>query len=135
MNGQQLQNELQSIRQLMERSAKFLSLSGLSGVLMGSFAILGACLCHLLLEGGLDSTQRELWLIALGATVLLLSIGVCILLTSSKARKRNQSAWNPASRALLVAMSFPLVTGGLILLICIHHGYFELIIPVSLIFY
>ncbi len=135
MNGQQIHNELQSIRQLMERSAKFLSLSGLSGVLMGIFAILGAWLGYTLLEGALQPAQKELWLIALGALVLLLSVGACILLTSIKARKVNQSAWNPASRALLYAMAFPLITGGLILLICITRGYYDLIIPTSLIFY
>lgn len=42
MKEEQIQDELVSIRKLMERSSKFISLSGLSGILAGVYALIGA---------------------------------------------------------------------------------------------
>jgi len=41
MEEKELQNELASIRSIMERSSKFISLSGLSGILAGIYALIG----------------------------------------------------------------------------------------------
>lgn len=41
--------ELKTIRRIMEESTKFLSLSGLSGVFLGLYAILGALVAYFLI--------------------------------------------------------------------------------------
>ncbi len=43
------ENDLASIRAMMERSVKFLSLSGLSGVLSGTYALLGSTVVYFVL--------------------------------------------------------------------------------------
>lgn len=51
MKEQDIHAELSSIRDLMERSAKFISLSGLSGVMAGIYAFAGAGIGYSLLPG------------------------------------------------------------------------------------
>ena len=145
MQEKDIYNELSSIRNLMERSTKFISLSGLSGVLAGIYALIGAFIGYKLVDsnfGELDYRYQyvteprillELFLIAV--TVLLLSLLTCIFLTIRQARKRGENFWNPVSQRLVVNMSIPLFTGGLFMLILLFQGSYGIIAPASLIFY
>ena len=58
MKDKDIHAELSSIRDLMERSAKFISLSGLSGVMAGIYAFIGAGVGYNLLQGEY-ATLRE----------------------------------------------------------------------------
>ena len=143
----ELQNELTSIRSMMERSSKFISLSGLSGILAGVYALVGAGFAwHVLASypvsgrigfGQLFSNSLNLltYLSLIALAVLLLSISTGIILSLRKARKQGQSVWNVTSRALLFNMSVPLVTGGVLIFIIMEDGYFHYISPFMLIFY
>lgn len=145
MKEKEIYTELSSIRHLMERSAKFISLSGLSGILAGIYALIGATLAYYLVYGpygGLQyrnyyiSEQEVLWkLFLIAIIVLILSLATGILLTIRKARKKNQNVWNPSSKKLLTSVSIPLITGGIFILILLLRGYYGVIAPASLIFY
>ncbi|MBB2149620.1 hypothetical protein [Pedobacter gandavensis] len=145
MEKQEIYSELHSIRNLMERSAKFISLSGLSGIMAGVYALIGAGIAYLLVYGqSLTMDYREnllqeaelLWnLFFVALAVLILSIGTGILLTLRKANKNNQKVWNPISKKLLFSMLVPLLTGGLLILILFYRGYYGVIAPTCLIFY
>jgi len=137
--------ELSSIRQLMERSAKFISLSGLSGVLAGIYALAGAFLAYTIVYGNSRSLDYrdnyvndadvlpQLFLIAV--VVLVLSLGTGIYLTIRQAKKKGERFWNPVSKRLVTNMAIPLVTGGLLLLIFIIRGQFDFVASACLIFY
>lgn len=143
MQEKDIYSELNSIRSLMERSTKFLSLSGMSGVMAGIYAILGAGLAYNLVYAESPSEYRaniagmgtlcELILIA--AAVLIFSLATGIWLTIRQARKKGEKFWNPVSKRLLVNMAIPLVTGGLFTLTLILHGNYELVTAACLIFY
>jgi hypothetical protein len=145
MQEEQIYSELNSIRNLMERSAKFISLSGLSGILAGVYALIGAGFGYFLVygtSGGLDYRNHyvnddaivlQLFFIALA--VLVLSLGTGVLLTVRKAKNKGEKVWNPSSKKLLVNMAIPLVTGGILVLILLFRGYFGIIAPATLIFY
>ncbi len=145
MNHEQLQSELLSIRHLMERSAKFISLSGLSGILAGCYALVGAALAYRAVYGFSSKvgyrdhyvTEEEVLvkLIVIASAVLFLSVGTAVWLSARKARKQGQGIWNPASRGLLKAVGVPLVTGGLFVLVMIARGTYGLVAPACLIFY
>lgn len=145
MEDKEIYNELSSIRNLMERSAKFISLSGLSGIMAGVYALIGAGLAYYLVYGTLSGhgyrdnyvTDEEVrWrLFFIGLTVLILSITTGILLTMRKANSKNQNVWNPTSKKLLINMAIPLVTGGILILILLLRGYYGIIAPSTLIFY
>lgn len=145
MHENEIYSELNSIRSLMERSAKFISLSGLSGILAGIYALIGAGLGYYLVygtSGGLDYRDHyvndntiilQLFLIAVAVLVLSLASG--ILLTVRKATRKGEKVWNPSSKKLLVNMAIPLVTGGLLIIVLLLRGYYGIIAPATLIFY
>lgn len=145
MEEKEIYAELASIRNLMERSAKFISLSGLSGVMAGIYAILGAVAAYNIIyvtEGGESyrtsyiSNSDVVWkLLLIAIVVLVMSLGTGIYLTLKKARKGGQNFWNPGSKRLLASMAFPLVTGGLLILVMLSRGLFEVVSSACLIFY
>jgi len=135
--------ELSSIRNLMERSTKFISLSGLSGVLAGVYALIGAALAYLLIRnypdedpyGFLQDPKIIAQLCAIAAVVLVLSILTACLLTMRNARHKQAQVWNPVSKRLLSAMCIPLFTGGLVILIMLAKEQYALVAAACLIFY
>lgn len=145
MEEKEIYTELNSIRNLMERSAKFISLSGLSGIMAGIYALIGAGLGYYMVYGPSSGLQYRnnyinepeiIWrLFYIATLVLLLSLATGIWLTLRKAGRKNQNVWNPASKNLLISMAIPLFTGGLFILILLFRGYYGVIAPASLIFY
>jgi hypothetical protein len=140
MKDQDIHAELSSIRDLMERSAKFISLSGLSGVMAGIYALIGAFLGWEILthesQGLLrNDTEVIIQLIVVAFAVLVLSIGTGIWLSIRKAKKNGQPFWNTGSKRLLINMAIPLVAGGLFTFILIYRGYYGVVAPATLIFY
>jgi hypothetical protein len=136
--------ELSSIRDLMERSSKFISLSGLSGVLAGFYALAGAGLGYMLSKDssaqnatGADIINADLFwkLCVIAVVVLVLSILTACLLTMRNAKSKNAQVWNPVSKRLLVAMGIPLFTGGLFIIIMLQRGDYSLIAFACLTFY
>ena len=145
MEEKEIFTELSSIRSLMERSAKFISLSGLSGILAGIYALIGAGIGYYLVYGpygGLEyrnyyiTEQEILWkLFLIALIVLVLSLTTGILLTIRKAKKKHQNVWNPSSKKLLSSVVVPLFTGGVFIIILLLRGYYGVIAPACLIFY
>ncbi|WP_134091676.1 hypothetical protein [Olivibacter sp. XZL3] len=145
MRENELLTELSSIRSLMERSAKFISLHGLSGVLAGIYALIGAFIGYrLIYQSGGDLFDQESYradrtvlsqLVILALVILVLSITTAVLLSTRKARQKQQKIWNTASKGLLLNAGIPLLTGGLLIAIFLYHGYFGLVAPACLVFY
>jgi hypothetical protein len=146
MKEDEIRDELTSIRSLMERSSKFISLSGLSGILAGVYALIGAAFAYNMLYNGVGrytfSPQFQIVqdlemvsLLGVALIVLLASVSTGVILSISKAKKNGQPVWGKTSKALLFNMSVPLITGGLLMLILLNRGYYGIIAPSSLIFY
>ncbi len=147
MKDKDLQSEISHIRSLMERSTKFTPLSGLSGIMAGVYAFLGATVVWSLIKDHAmvpvfhstrsfdlsDKLILQIYIIA--ATVLLLSVSTAIWLTLRKIEKRGESTRNAGRKELLGRMAVPLVTGGLLLNIFFFRGELFFIAPISLIFY
>jgi hypothetical protein len=136
--------DLSEIRSMMERSTKFLSLSGLSGILAGIYALVGVYLAYRLFYADTElvmyNSRQEisgnvLNLILLAVIILILAVGTAIYLSSKKAARNNEVLWNPAARRLVINMAIPLFTGGIFILILISKGIFGLVAPLTLIFY
>ena len=143
-----MDNQLQTLREIrgiMDRSARFQSLSGLSGIFVGLFALAGAGLVqwHLtthqldyqaLYSGSLTiGTAR---LIALTATVVFVAAaGTVLYFTSLKARKARQSVWSLQARRLLLNFCLPLTVGGFFCGVLLFHGIGYLLVPAMLVFY
>jgi len=139
------EKDLASIRTIMERSAKFISLSGISGVLAGIYALCGAIAAYFMIHYPISPLRYRVYsidepgalskLILIAALVLAASLSTGLWLSNKKARKNGLKLWSPTSRKLLVNISIPLISGGVFILIMLYTGHFGLAAPASLIFY
>lgn len=139
------EKDIASIRNMMERSAKFISLSGLSGMLAGIYALAGAVAAYFVVQYPVSpfnyriySAQEpdKLWkLILIAALVLAASLSTGLWLSGKKARKHGIKLWTIASRRLVYNLAIPLASGGVFILIILYTGHFGLAAPASLIFY
>ncbi|MCH6235988.1 hypothetical protein [Cognataquiflexum rubidum] len=136
--------DLRQIKEIMDRSSKFISLSGLSGVAAGIIALAGAWYAYRNIYTESDfygyqvvtiSSESIASIIGLGALILILAIGAGIFFTAQKAKKANQKVWNSQAKRLLINLAIPLVTGGLLSLIFLSRGFIGIIAPLTLIFY
>lgn len=131
--------DIAEIRSMMERSSKFLSLSGWAGILAGVYALVGAWVAYSVLEFYPDEilySYPDLTNIILTATgVLFLSLISALLDSRRKARKNGEKAWNATSRRLLTSMAVPLFVGGILIVLLISKGLLGLIAPLTLLFY
>lgn len=125
---------------MMEESSRFLSLSGLSGILVGVYALIGAFLAHRLLYFNgyykyIDSTNEILIICFIAAAVLALSLLTGMLLTIRRARKLGKKVWNKGSKLMLFNLAIPLITGGIFILVFIFRGMYSIVSPGCLVFY
>lgn len=131
--------DIKDIKQMMSQSSQFISLSGLSGVLAGIYAIVGAIYVNGLILNQetyitLESdTFKKIIVTAL--VVLAASLLTAYIMTVRKAKKMGENVWNPSSRRLLINFLIPLVTGGIFALLLLRHGYYGLVAPITLLFY
>jgi len=142
---QEYEQDIASIRSMMERSAKFISLSGLSGVLSGVYALVGATAAYFTvhypvspLRYRIESVQTPevmFRLILIAGLVLVASISTGVWLSARKAKKYGVKLWTPTSRTLLLNMLVPLTAGGVFILIMLFTGHFGLAAPACLLFY
>lgn len=144
-NNKDYAKDLAEIRSMMERSSKFLSLSGWEGVLAGMYALAGAYYAHALygyapntpfydylaMRGSGDAVM----VIGIAGLVLILALATAFFFASRKASKLGEKAWNPTSRRLLMSMAVPLVSGGVVILLLVREGLVGLAAPLMLLFY
>jgi hypothetical protein len=148
-NSSNPNEDLQTIRDIMERSSKFLSLSGLSGIFAGICALAGAAIAwfyfldsgHVangeLIPGRSGSFASGILLnLALDAMLVLgIAFLGSIYFSRRKAKKAGMPLWNHATRRVLVHLLIPLATGGIFILILALRNNLELAASVMLIFY
>lgn len=144
--------DLTEIRSIMEKSTRFISLSGLSGVFAGIVALIGAGIAHwliddfktqfyahsqdgFLIKAGSTMETLEMNLFILAFIVLVLALFGGYYFTARKAKRLEQNVWTKSTQQLLTSLFIPLVTGGLFCLLMYYHGIIGFIAPVMLIFY
>jgi len=149
INSTNPKEDLQTIREIMERSSKYLSLSGLSGIFAGACAMIGAAIAwFFILDPGhvpydeymhipLDWTTSGIrFYLALDAILVLgfAALGA-IYFSLRKAKKAGQRFWTNLTQRLLIHLMIPLVSGGIFTLILVFQNNLELVASVMLIFY
>ncbi|QEK53146.1 hypothetical protein FYC62_16765 [Pedobacter aquae] len=136
--------DIKEIKEIMNRSTRFISLSGLSGVSTGLIALAGLTAAYLivfqkqnwLIEQAVSIDATNLFYLLLIAVVTLgLSIGSAIFFTTQKAIKQSQKVWDQQSKRLLVNLAIPLLTGGLLCLLLLFKGFIGFLPALTLVFY
>ena len=153
MNKNQENEQLAAIRQMrdmMERSSKFLSLSGLAGIVVGGVAIIGVVFAYNIIgmpisemnylkylntEVDFLTTKQFFYLLFDFAVVLLLALIAGTVLGIRNASKKGLPIWDATSKRLMINMLIPLITGGLFIIAMLMQHNVSIVLPSMLIFY
>ena len=143
--NQKHQEDLAHIRSMMERSSRFISLSGLSGVFAGLSALVGGLYVYQLFkvngleyfDGGDKQYSGHLVseLVCIGLIILVFAFAFGLFFTIRKSRKYDLPIWTSATKKMLFNLAIPLLAGGIFCLALIYHEIYGLIAPATLIFY
>ena len=141
---------LSEIRSLMERSTRFISLSGLSGISAGIFALIGAALVFYYFDVTPFEGRRYytidpnnlMWglsplkfMVVVAAGVFILALCSALFFTMRKAKRKGQALWDKTSLRLLINMVIPLIAGGIFCIGLMNNHEFGLVAPATLVFY
>ncbi len=143
-NQQEGLQALHDIRRIMERSSRFISLSGWSGIGAGICAIAGAIVANTRIDryytseygsgqACADCLKKDLFIIA--GLVFLTAALLAFLFTWRRSSREGIALWGNSSRRLLWNTLVPLGAGGFVVLRMAELGYYQLIAPACLIFY
>jgi len=145
MMNQKISDDLAHIRFMMERSSRFLSLSGLSGIGAGIVGLVAGFIVMYLtndyfVDYNLDQPKvyqpDTLYrLIVLGASALLLAIFCGCYFTVRKSKKLGLQIWTATTKKILVQLAIPLAVGGIFVLALLQYNLYGLIAGTTLIFY
>lgn len=134
--------EIKEIRKMMEQSSRFLSLSGLSGILTGIYALAGSLIVWRLVFFSQPEFVLAIFsgnlvyaVIAAAMAVLFLSVITTLVLTWRRAGRTEKTFWNRGSRLMLINLAIPFVSGGVFILIFTFRGMYEIVAAATLIFY
>jgi len=141
---------IKDIRSMMERSSRFLSLSGLAGIVVGLIAISGVIVAYNFLgmqfnepgyytrivnsDGSLNNTVYQFLLTEL-ILLLVVALVVAITLSMRKASAKSLPIWDATAKRLVINMAVPLVAGAIFCCILLFHGHVALILPTTILFY
>jgi hypothetical protein len=126
-------DQLAEIRRMMEKSSRFISLSGFSGIIIGTYAIIAAWFARKILMVPDKASALILAVVAVG--LLGISLVTAFYLTVRRTRKMNQPIWGPGPRQMVFALFPPLFAGGALAFILVLNGVYGLIAASLLIFY
>jgi hypothetical protein len=141
---------LKDIRQMMEKSSRFISLSGLSGIAAGCCALAGAWFARKEIarlplnqrytDAGINGMPEftdtiRLHLLYIAAATLTAAVILAFLFTYIRSRKNNQPIWDGTSKRMAWNFCFPLAVGGIFLLMLVDKGMYGFVAPGCLIFY
>ncbi|AXP81714.1 hypothetical protein CJ739_2642 [Mariniflexile rhizosphaerae] len=140
MDSKDYLKDISEIKHLMNKSSRFISLSGLSGIMAGVYALIGAAIAYYLVMNfsyGVLMLDGQIfkWVLLDLILVALLSIVTGIILTTKKAKKNGSKVWDATSRRLVINFLIPLVVGGLYILIILNQQKYGQVGALMLIFY
>ena len=145
MENEKYLKDISEIKNIMDKSSRFISLSGLSGILAGIYALVGAWFAYktIYFDASTLGSYRNLVisfeaiekLFFIATAVLVSSIITAVVLSMRKAKKSNESFWNATSKRLLINFMIPLASGGFFIIFLIEKEMFGLVAPLTLLFY
>ena len=146
---------IQDIKQMMERSSRFISLSGWSGIAAGVCALVGAYFAYDVIgkppywHGKLYKAPRTInyntsvslqeymgsKLFTIAILTFVAALISAFVFTYIRSRKKGIPIWTTSSRRLIISVSIPMLAGAIYLMKLIDIGTYGMIAPGCLIFY
>lgn len=145
-NSEEQLNALADIRLMMQRSSRFLSLSGLSGIAAGVCALIGAAAvpyyCGIPIFANISASKivrsyDELlnFLVIDAILVLISALSLGFFFSQRKAKRNGERLFGPASVQFTINLAIPLAFGGTFCLLLIANNASNLVGPATLLFY
>jgi hypothetical protein len=141
-------DDLSQIRSMMEKASKFISLSGLAGVLAGIYAIIGAGVAYWYFYIFLPKADTPiffqslgfenssiLFLLLLAALIFFFAFASAVILTTRNSKKKKLPIWDHSSKRLLINLAVPVIAGVVFVLALLFYGIYFLVVPATIIFY
>jgi uncharacterized membrane protein len=133
-------DSIHEIRSIMERSTRFMSLSGLSGIAAGITALVSGTIAWIYLGSALKqekpALEQIIFLLSLSVVTILVALIFAYFFTLRNAKRKHLPIWDKTAKLLTINMGIPLVTGGLfILALVFNFQMYEFVAPSMLIFY
>lgn len=144
MNKEKYLDDLKEIREIMDKSSRFISLSGMSGIVAGVIALIGAYIAYTYIYVDhaffgyrmvILTPQTISQLLILATVILVLALVAGVFFTKRKAEKTKQKLWDLQTKRLLSNLMIPLAAGGILCLIFLLRGYVGIVAPLTLVFY
>ena len=156
ISNQEHQQDLHHIKQMMERSSRFISLSGLSGIAAGFCALVGAYFAYDVIAASKGNVLQNLdvnisetsrtgnislrtfmgnSLFVIAVVTFIAAFALSFLFTYMRSKKTNTPLWGSTSKRLFVNVMIPMIAGGIYILKLIESEAYGLIAPGCLIFY
>ncbi len=140
MSEQDYLKDISEIKNLMNKSSRFISLSGWAGIFAGIYALIGAAIAYYLVANSgrdyliLDGYVFQLIVLDL-FLIALLSISTAIFITTRKAKNDGVKVWDASTKRLLWSFLVPMVAGGIYILIILNQQKYGQTGALMLIFY
>jgi hypothetical protein len=134
---------IQDIKQMMEKSSRFASLSGWSGVAAGLCGLAGAYVAKEKLKTAAMENNPSLFsgagllsgLIITGIITFLSALALAFFFTYLQSRKTKTPLWGYMAKKVMINFAIPMIAGGLVVFRLLQLGYYDLIAPACLLFY
>lgn len=130
---------LQEIHSIMDKSARFISLSGWSGVWAGTIALAGSLVAKNWLDklpAGYEAYNTIAGrFVLLALTVLVIAFVGAYYFTWKKAKLQGGNIWNSASKRMLAQIAIPMTAGAVFALHFLYAHLETYVVPVCLAFY
>lgn len=134
-DAREAEENLRVIRDLMERSTKYSTFSGLSGVLAGTASITGCIVTHLLQRRFPDPASFRIPFLLTWSLVILCAIGGDFLLTKRRATRVGKRIVSRLGKQMVIASAPGLGTGALLTLYFLSHNLLADIFPMWMLAY
>lgn len=137
MEKEEALSALSEIRDIMAKSTKVLSFSGLSSVVVGVYAIIAAAIGNYVINDlSVSEYYRNKIFIGGGVLLIVISLITVLLFAKRKAAQNNLPfQLDSVTKKLLGHFFLPMLVGGILSLLLIHNGNYGLTSSIMLIFY
>lgn len=143
---QQAIGEIEDIKHMMQKSSRFISLSGWSGICAGVCALAAAAYTLVKIESwkrqqyglityGTDYSDLRFNLLSIAAVTFSVAFILAFLFTYLRSRKTGVPVWGYVARKVMINVAVPMIAGALLIYKMMEHGFYGLVAPACLIFY
>ena len=135
MNKDKALESVNEIKELMEKSSRFVSLSGFTAIIAGIYALAGACTVAHVLTPDTRLIVALQTSIVVAALVFVASAITAIILSYYKSKRISQKFFSRLTYRALWHFVLPLFAGGVLCLSMLWNGYYGILSSAMLVFY